>query len=252
MFFRSTVCLLLLHLTFSSQSLHVRHFVKFGHSKKATSGHLEGQYKVSSLSQCSGLCLNNDQCQGLTYSKTYDSCQLLQIISEDLLVTNAEYSVWAKKFGCEEDLCTNGGTCQNNSAGLNSCNCLVGFTGRRCETPPAGYSFYGGSFFKHYRVSKTESQAVSACALDGARLARVPDFATHNFLKTLISPASNTWVDVHKVNGVWQYENGFTSWHTGEPRTDGDCAHMWVNYNMNWNDIWCSENLHYICEIVIY
>ncbi|XP_013790717.1 C-type lectin domain family 10 member A-like [Limulus polyphemus] len=114
---------------------------------------------------------------------------------------------------------------------------------------PSGYHYHNGSYFKYYTVLKTEPEAAAACQAEGARLARVPDLATHQFLKSIINPVASTWIDLRRVNGVWQYEpTGFTAWAPNEPYGE-ECTQMWSYANLEWDDIPCTAyGLHYLCE----
>ncbi|XP_022242557.1 perlucin-like protein [Limulus polyphemus] len=210
------VFILLLFITVQAQQMKSSMFLQFVLSKEPTSGHLGPSYTVVSLIHCSGLCLKNVLCVGLS---------------------------------CSENPCKNGATCQDDSSGLYSCICWSGFKGYNCEIPPSGYQFHSGSYFKYYTITKTEPEAAAACQAEGARLARVPDLATHEFLKSIIVPPYSTWIGLYRVNGVWQYEpSGFAAWAPNEPRAN-DCTQMWNAVNFLWDDVPCTSfYLHYICE----
>ncbi|XP_076336671.1 perlucin-like protein [Tachypleus tridentatus] len=224
-------------------------FLQFVLSKEPTTGHLGPSYTVVSLIHCCGLCFKNELCVGIGYSMNLQKCQPLAGILDSGFMDNMDYSVWVRKLSCKENPCKNGATCQDDSYGLYSCTCWSGFTGYNCDTPPDGYQFHNGSYFKYYTVTKTEPEAAAACQAEGARLARVPDLATHEFLKSIIIPPASTWIGLYRVNGVWQYEpSGFTAWAPNEPHAS-DCTQMWNAVNLLWDDVPCTSfYLHYICE----
>ena len=52
--------------------------------------------------------------------------------------------------------------------------------------------------------------------------------------------------------GIEDVEAEYTSWHSGEPSGDGDCAHMWKNAKdpsgKKWNDRPCTKKSPFICK----
>ncbi|XP_076357650.1 aggrecan core protein-like [Tachypleus tridentatus] len=250
----SQVPVFIILLSFITKSHHLisSSFLLYGHLQEPTSGQLQINRSVVSFMHCGALCIKNENCVGVGYSDVLHECQLLGSVSEGQLSNSAFYSVWVNKITCQDSPCKNGATCHDSPAGLYTCYCAFNFTGYHCEIPPKGYYYYlNGSSFKLYKTQKTQSQAISACESDGARLAKVPDLATHQFLMSLISSPADTWIDLRKVNGEWQYAGEFRGWVPPEPYGDGDCAYMATNYLMGWNDYVCTKLCYYICEIKI-
>ncbi|XP_022239749.1 brevican core protein-like [Limulus polyphemus] len=218
--------------------------------KEPTTGRTGTFFTVVSLIHCCHMCVKDDLCIGIGYSASFRKCQLLSTISESGFIDNVYYDVWVNKLSCTENPCKNGATCLDDSSGLYKCICLFGFTGYNCETPPVGYQFHSTSYFKYYSIGKTEPDAEASCNAEGARLAKIPDLATHQFLKSLI--LEDTWIGVLFNNGQWQYEpTGFNNWAPLEPTGNGLCTYMWSLHNFQWDDCPCTTTFHYLCEIKI-
>ncbi|XP_078577657.1 uncharacterized protein LOC144862753 isoform X2 [Branchiostoma floridae x Branchiostoma japonicum] len=88
------------------------------------------------------------------------------------------------------------------------------------------------------------------------------DQATHQFLITLknqVDRAAGFWLgfDDRSQEGGWRYADGtrlgsFQPWNTGEPNQYGgneDCGMINLDPNNKWNDLGCSSQLHFICQI---
>ena len=67
----------------------------------------------------------------------------------------------------------------------------------------------------------------------------------------LSSYFSNTWVGLHKENGVWRWVDGrkltFPDWRVNEPQNGETCARMTVNGK--WAGIGCGVTYKYLCHI---
>ncbi|XP_053390815.1 perlucin-like protein [Mercenaria mercenaria] len=102
-----------------------------------------------------------------------------------------------------------------------------------------------------------------ACREKGGELVEVNDVIEHNFLMSKIPPlnydkaAAGFWIGLtdkeRNDTFVWISSGQiptFTLWIPGQPTHVSklfyeDCAYY---YRDVWNDIWCGNELHYICE----
>ncbi|KAI8513759.1 carbohydrate binding [Branchiostoma belcheri] len=129
-------------------------------------------------------------------------------------------------------------------------------------TCPAGYRPFQQNCFKAFPQTKPDySWAMKACQAEGGRLAMPKDAATNAFLVQLKNAVQNNaafYIGLSDQNaeGQWRFADGtalgfYNNWNPGEPNNvrNEDCATLLPGYGGKWNDLSCSSNLRYICQV---
>ncbi|XP_078671138.1 uncharacterized protein LOC144911186 [Branchiostoma floridae x Branchiostoma belcheri] len=129
-------------------------------------------------------------------------------------------------------------------------------------TCPAGYRPFQQNCFKAFPQTKPDySWAMKACQAEGGRLAMPKDAATNAFLVQLKNAVLNSaafYIGLSDQNaeGQWRFADGtalgsYNNWNPGEPNNVGneDCATLLPGSGGKWNDLSCSSNLRYICQV---
>ncbi|XP_019622030.1 PREDICTED: uncharacterized protein LOC109468216 [Branchiostoma belcheri] len=129
-------------------------------------------------------------------------------------------------------------------------------------TCPAGYRPFQQNCFKAFPQTKPDyTWAMKACQAEGGRLAMPKDAATNAFLVQLKNAVRNDaafYIGLSDQNaeGQWRFADGtalgsYNNWNPGEPNNvrNEDCATLLPGYGGKWNDLSCSSNLRYICQV---
>ncbi|KAI8510743.1 hypothetical protein Bbelb_116590 [Branchiostoma belcheri] len=128
------------------------------------------------------------------------------------------------------------------------------------STCPAGYQRFQENCFKAFPETKPDySWAMKACLKDEGFLAMPKDAATNAFLVQLKNAVRNDvafYIGLSDQNaeGQWRFADGtalcsYNNWSPGEPNNRGneDCATLLPR--SKWNDVPCSSDLRYICQV---
>ncbi|XP_078682431.1 uncharacterized protein LOC144916906 [Branchiostoma floridae x Branchiostoma belcheri] len=128
------------------------------------------------------------------------------------------------------------------------------------STCPAGYQRFQENCFKAFPETKPDySWAMKACLKDEGFLAMPKDAATNAFLVQLKNAVRNDvafYIGLSDQNaeGQWRFADGtalcsYKNWNPGEPNNRGneDCATLLPR--SKWNDVPCSSDLRYICQV---
>jgi hypothetical protein len=108
-------------------------------------------------------------------------------------------------------------------------------------------------------VSRTFEDAEADCVAKGGHLASIHDEATHVLLwdAAVEVQGASWWFGLHDTDteGEYVWTDGtpfdFEDWGDGEPNDDGgeDCVH-WADWNGgHWNDMPCSFEAPYLCQL---
>ncbi|KAL5011088.1 hypothetical protein ScPMuIL_013393 [Solemya velum] len=117
-----------------------------------------------------------------------------------------------------------------------------------------GYQSYGQSCYKLVTSTSTNwTSAQSNCLQEGGNLVSVNDIYEQSFL-TILTENSYVWLGLFDTQtaGSYGWIDGwpvtFTYWDDDEP-SSGDNNGCVAMFNSRWDDISCSKNLSYVCEI---
>ncbi|XP_078701529.1 macrophage mannose receptor 1-like [Branchiostoma floridae x Branchiostoma belcheri] len=126
----------------------------------------------------------------------------------------------------------------------------------------AGYQAFHQNCFKAFDQIKPDyTWAMKACMAEGGRLAMPKDAATNTFLVRLKNAVRNSvafYIGLSDQNaeGQWRFADGtaigsYNNWNPGEPNNAGneDCATLLPGYGGKWNDLPCSSDQRYICQV---
>ncbi|XP_019613501.1 PREDICTED: thyroid peroxidase-like [Branchiostoma belcheri] len=129
-------------------------------------------------------------------------------------------------------------------------------------TCPAGYQRFQKNCFKAFPQTKPDySWAMKACLKDEGFLAMPKDAATNAFLVQLKNAVRNDvafyiGLSDRNAEGQWRFADGtllgsYKNWSPGEPNNSGneDCANLRPGSGGKWNDVPCSIDRRYICQV---
>eukprot|EP00058_Branchiostoma_floridae_P004563 XP_002590051.1 hypothetical protein BRAFLDRAFT_129759 [Branchiostoma floridae] len=139
------------------------------------------------------------------------------------------------------------------------CEITVGaeLDAREC---PDGYHEFNGQCYMFSANKMAYHDAEKNCLDQGATMAVIKDQFTHNYLVTHIRNTvdESHWFGLNdrQAEGTWVWTDGgalgdFNVWHSREPNSAGDedCAELRKVYSYDWNDLSCTAQQHYICQL---
>ncbi|KAI8485101.1 hypothetical protein Bbelb_372070 [Branchiostoma belcheri] len=156
--------------------------------------------------------------------------------------------------------------CDTNDEGVYGCHCEAGYIGdgvTSCTLDPGdcpdGFVPYAYSCFRVTPDTMTfdDCAALAAAATENGtgRMALISDQGTHDFVSTLVSSSSASWIglDDRNVEALFTWSDGsylgaFNLWGPGAPGDNGDC----VSYpagSSTWQDGDCTATAACIIEI---
>nr|XP_055046305.1 C-type lectin lectoxin-Lio3-like [Misgurnus anguillicaudatus] len=121
---------------------------------------------------------------------------------------------------------------------------------------PYGWEPFDVQCYKFFSQSVDWATAEKNCQSVDANLASVRSTVENNFLLSLVSVDTQTWIGGHdgEIEGQWLWSDGsqfdFTNWCSGQPDNKGVKEHcLEISYRTNhcWNDAPCSYKMSYIC-----
>ncbi|XP_071953691.1 macrophage mannose receptor 1-like [Antedon mediterranea] len=161
--------------------------------------------------------------------------------------------------------CHNGGIIKTSDDGLVSCTCPDGFSGRTCATANStvsscqeGWVSFQDSCYKFEATKTSWSDARSNCLDLGADLVVVRNKAENDFLYTNNPTRSDLWLGISDVQNETNFKwvskecSQYKNFGAGEPNNYGhgeDCVELDYTHSDKWNDVPCSMNFAYVCEI---
>ena len=77
---------------------------------------------------------------------------------------------------------------------------------------------------------------------------------TNNFVQSLVTARTWSWIGLEKVNGDWIWSDGtkatYTNWYPGQPSGDGTFVAMFADVERpgRWNDLSSQHKRKVICQ----
>ncbi|XDV32058.1 hypothetical protein PO909_002955 [Leuciscus waleckii] len=126
--------------------------------------------------------------------------------------------------------------------------------GNAGDTCPAGWINFGLRCYKYFSHSTNWITAERNCLSLGGNLASVHNKLENDFLLSLLTSSTRSWVGAHDgvQEGQWLWSDGtkffYTNWCPGEPNDQHEnCLEINWTSNHCWNNAPCSASKSYVC-----
>ncbi|XP_060570427.1 perlucin-like protein [Ruditapes philippinarum] len=124
---------------------------------------------------------------------------------------------------------------------------------------PDGWVSHRSTCYHFSHDKETWANALTICQIFDGNLVEVKDTTEHMYLLSQAKLYDTSyWIGLNNIQKqstwVWIDSNGqnnYTHWASGKPdnaQNDANCALLDEHHGFSWNNVHCSDLIHYICK----